>query len=52
MKFYQQGMGMTRQSIDSITRTTAEMSGPMNFQNPYELDLGNGTVEDISWVIG
>jgi hypothetical protein len=52
MKFYQQGMGMTRQSIDSITRTTAEISGPMNFHNPYELDLGNGTVEDISWVIG
>ena len=52
MKFYQQGMSMTRQNINSITKTTAEMSGPLNLQNPYEINLGNGQVEDISWILG
>jgi hypothetical protein len=53
MKFYQQGMDMTRQSIGNITKTSAViMPGPMNFHNPYEIDLGNGQVEDISWILG
>jgi hypothetical protein len=53
MKFYKQGMNMTRQSIENITKTSAVLTpGPTNFNNPYQMDLGNGNIEDLTWMLG
>jgi hypothetical protein len=53
MKFYEQGMNMTRQNIDNITRTGLDMApGSFMSNNPYQMDIGNGQIEDISWILG
>jgi hypothetical protein len=53
MKFYEQGMNMTRQNIDNITRTGIDMApGSFMSNNPYQMNIGNGQTEDISWILG
>ncbi len=54
MKFYQQSMELSRASVDGIVRTTAPagFTSPGTAINPYQIDLGNGTVEDVTWVLG
>jgi hypothetical protein len=53
MKFFQQSVDLSRAALGGIIRTTSE-GGPamMDGTNPYQIDLGNGTIEDVSWVLG
>jgi hypothetical protein len=52
IKFHQQGMDMTRRSIDLISSTTQAYrpTTPMGQPNPYQIDTPYGT-EDITWVL-
>ena len=54
MKFFQQSIDLSRASLDGIIRTTPPSSPslPGNMVNPYQMDLGNGMTEDVSWVLG
>ena len=52
VKFNQQGMDMTRRSIDGIS-VTREGYGPMlpsGVPNPYQIDTPYGP-EDITWIL-
>ncbi len=55
MKFYQQSVDLSRQMIGGISKTG--ISGPIfhastGFKNPYQIEMDNGQVEDISWLLG
>jgi hypothetical protein len=52
IKFHQQGMDMTRRSIDLISSTTQTYRPtlPSGQPNPYQIDTPYGT-EDITWLI-
>jgi hypothetical protein len=55
MKFFEQGMSLTRAAVDNITRTTYGYNGPVlpnGTQNPYMVDNGHGHFEDMTWVLG
>lgn len=55
MKFYEQGMDLSRAMISNINRTTNGYIGPSlpnGTQNPYMVNDGRGGFEDISWVLG
>jgi hypothetical protein len=53
MKFYQQSIDLSRATLGGIIRTSSPTgpSMPGNLVNPYQIDLGNGTIEDVSWVL-
>ena len=52
IKFHQQGMDMTRRSIDLISSTTQTYrpTTPMGQPNPYQIDTPYGA-EDITWIL-
>jgi len=54
VKFHQQGMDITRKSIDNISSTRLGYSNmasmPNGVANPYQIDTPYGT-EDITWLI-
>jgi hypothetical protein len=57
LKFNQAGMDLTRASLGSIGRSNY-ISSPSVFtptptgpQNPYQMDIGNNQMEDISWLL-
>jgi hypothetical protein len=52
IKFAQQGMDMTRRSIDSISSTREGYipSMPSGIANPYQIETPYGT-EDITWIL-
>ena len=57
MKFYEQGMKLTRAAVDGIVKTGGESayfgpSLPDGSQNPYLINNGHGQFEDITWVLG
>jgi hypothetical protein len=57
MKFYEQGMNLTRAAVDGIVRTGGEgeyfgPALPNGAQNPYLLNNGQGQFEDITWLLG
>jgi hypothetical protein len=55
MKFFEQGMSLTRAAVDNITRTTYGYNEPVlpnGTQNPYMVDNGHGHFEDMTWVLG
>lgn len=57
MKFYNQGMDLTRASLGGMTKTTSEaLTYPLNTSqpdptNPYTLRIGNGKSEDLRWLL-
>jgi hypothetical protein len=54
-KFAVQGNDMIKAAINGITKTGYEgiyPSLPGGFQNPYQINTGNGNIEDISWILG
>jgi len=56
MKFYEQGMKLTRAAVDGIVKTggESEYSGPSlpdGTQNPYLINNSHGQFEDITWVL-
>jgi hypothetical protein len=56
MKFYEQGMKLTRAAVDGIVKTggEGEYSGPSlpdGTQNPYLINNSHGQFEDITWVL-
>jgi len=53
MKFYQQSIDLSRAALGGIIRTTSDNGPtmPSGIANPYQIDLGNGTIEDVSWVL-
>jgi hypothetical protein len=53
MKFYQQSIDLSRAALGGIIRTTSDEGPtmPSGLANPYQMDLGNGTIEDVSWVL-
>jgi len=54
VKFHQQGMDITRKSIDNISSTRLGYSNmasmPNGVANPYQIDTPYGT-EDITWIL-
>ena len=57
MKFFEQGMDLSRAMMSSITKTgNQNYIGPSTFgnnpQNQYIIDDGRGGFEDVSWVLG
>ena len=54
VKFHQQGMDITRKSIDNISSTRLGYSNmasmPNGVSNPYQIDTPYGT-EDITWIL-
>jgi hypothetical protein len=57
MKFYEQGMNLTRAAVDGIVKTGGldTFDGPMlpsGTLNPFMLNDGQGHFEDITWVLG
>jgi hypothetical protein len=57
MKFFEQGMNLTRAAVDGIVKTggLSEYEGPVlpsGTLNPYMLNDGQGHFEDITWVLG
>ena len=57
LRFNQAGMDLTRASLGGINRTSYISSTsvftptPMGQQNPYQMDIGNNQMEDISWLL-
>jgi len=54
MKFFEQGLDLSRAMMSSITRTeygSAPML-PSGQQNPYAMNDGRGGFEDASWILG
>jgi uncharacterized protein (DUF2237 family) len=55
VKFHQQGMDITRRSLDGISRTGGESNNipmfPINMQNPFQMEDPYGGVEDITWLL-
>jgi len=57
LRFNQAGMDLTRASLGSIGRSNYISSPsvftptPMGPQNPYQMDIGNNQMEDISWLL-
>jgi hypothetical protein len=54
MKFYEQGMDLSKAMISSMTKTTYGYTGPVlpgGTQNPYMVDNGHGDFEDMTWVM-
>jgi hypothetical protein len=53
MKFYQQSIDLSRAALGGIIRTTSDNGPtmPSGLANPYQMDLGNGAIEDVSWVL-
>jgi len=51
VKFHQQGMDMTRRSIDLISNTAQgyRPTLPSEQPNPYQIDTPGG-IEDITWL--
>jgi len=57
MKFYEQGMNLTRAAVDGIVKTggEGEYHGPLlpdGQLNPYLINNGHGQFEDMTWVLG
>jgi hypothetical protein len=57
MKFYEQGMNLTRAAVDGIVKTGGESAyfGPAlpdGSQNPYLINNSHGQFEDMTWVLG
>jgi hypothetical protein len=55
MKFYEQGMDLSRAMISGIAKVGYQEMGPMmpnGIPNPYTMPDGNGGFQDISWVLG
>jgi len=57
LRFQQTGMDLTRASLGGIGKVSY-LSGPITYnphspiqQNPWQMDTGNGGMEDISWLI-
>ena len=58
LKFSQTGMDMARASLGGIGKVSYT-TGPGGYysphspthDNPWKMDMGNGSVEDISWLI-
>jgi hypothetical protein len=57
LRFQQTGMDLTRASLGGIGKVSY-ISGPNTYnpqsplqQNPWQMDTGNGGMEDISWLI-
>ena len=55
IKFHQQGMDITRRSLDGISKTGGESNNipmfPINMQNPFQMEDPYGGVEDITWLL-
>ena len=55
VKFHQQGMDITRRSLDGISRTGGGISDtptmPNGTPNPYQMETAYG-VEDLTWILG
>jgi hypothetical protein len=53
MKFYEQGMDLSRNMLASVTKTgyVAGPTAPSGILNPYMINDGHGGFEDISWVL-
>jgi len=55
MRFYDQGMDLSRAMVSNITRTTSGYLGPAlpnGQQNPYIVNDGRGGFEDMTWILG
>jgi hypothetical protein len=56
MKFYEQGMDLSRAMVSNINRVGYQNyigpALPNGTQNPYAINDGRGGFEDISWVLG
>jgi hypothetical protein len=57
LRFQQTGMDLARASLGGIGKVSY-LNGPTTYtphsptyQNPFQMDIGNGNVEDISWLI-
>jgi len=57
LRFQQTGMDLTRASLGGIGKVSY-ITGPSSYnphsptpQNPWKMDIGNGSMEDISWLI-
>ena len=54
MKFFEQGLDLSKAMMSSITRTGYE-AGPMlpsGQSNPFAMNDGRGGFEDASWILG
>ena len=54
MKFYEQGLDLSKAMMSSITRTGYESAPmlPSGQQNPFMMNDGRGGFEDASWILG
>ena len=57
LRLRQEGIDLTRQTLGGIGQSTLDMGG-MGFggnstfdSNPWEMDMGNGHREDLTWLI-
>ena len=57
LRLRQEGIDLTRQAIGGIGQSTLDMGGmgfggnTINDGNPWEMDMGNGHREDLTWLI-
>jgi len=57
LRLRQEGIDLTRQAIGGIGQSTLDMGGmgfggnTVNDSNPWEMDMGNGHREDLTWLI-
>jgi len=53
IKYQQYSTDLTRASLGGIIKTQSSgIYSGNKYSNPYKVNLGNGQVEDISWVLG
>ena len=58
LRFSQTGLDLTRASLGNIGKVNyiphannVYTAHTPNYQNPWQMDIGNGSVEDISWLV-
>jgi hypothetical protein len=55
LKYQSAGMDITRAALTGMSKTgynSIYPVSPSGFQNPYQIDNGNGGIEDIRWLLG
>lgn len=54
MKYFQHSIELTRAALNNIRKSegiVTRANYPQTFNNPYRVDLGNGQIEDLSWIL-